>query len=305
MTEQIIEITKDACHLAVDRGFMTVSQDGQEIGRVPLDTIAAVIANAHGLTYTNNLIVQLASQNSMMVFCGSNHSPAAYIWSVDGFHQQSGRMEAQVAASQPTIKRLWQQLVKSKIAHQAAVIEALGQPVVPIRALIAEVKSGDPDNIEAQAARRYWPMVFGSDFRRDQGAGGVNALLNYGYMIIRSTVARYIMAAGLHPSFGLHHSNDFNAMRLVDDVMEPFRPYVDFTVYNLKKMGLEEVTPDTKRILAGLPETEMVGRRGSTAMRQCIQNLCISLSQVFTGEAQELDLPEPQPLLWRHQAGQQ
>lgn len=154
-------------------------------------------------------------------------------------------MEAQVTASQPTIKRLWQQLVKSKIAHQAAVIEAIGQPVIPIRALIAEVKSGDPDNIEAQAARRYWPMVFGSDFRRDQGAGGVNALLNYGYMIIRSTVARYIMAAGLHPSFGLHHSNDFNAMRLVDDVMEPFRPHVDFAVYNLKKMGLEEVTPDS------------------------------------------------------------
>jgi CRISPR-associated protein Cas1 len=304
VTEQIVEITKDACHLALDRGFMTVRHDGQEIGRVPLDTISAVIANAHGTTYTNNLLVQLAKQNSMFVFCGSNHAPVAYLWSVDGFYQQAGRMEAQVKAPVPTVKRLWQQLVKSKISHQAVIIEALGQPVVPIRALVAQVKSGDPDNIEAQAARRYWPMVFGNEFRRDQDAEGVNALLNYGYTIIRSTVARSIMAAGLHPSFGLHHSNTMNAMRLVDDVMEPFRPYVDFCVYHLKQAGKEEVNQETKRTLAGLAEMEMIGSRGATSLKQCTQNLAISLAQVFLGEAEELDIPDPQPPLWRYQPAQ-
>lgn len=303
MTEQIIEITKNACHLALDRGFMTVRHEGEEIGRVPLDMISSVIANAHGLTYTNNLLVQLAKQNSMFVLCGSNHTPVAYIWSVDGFYQQAGRMEAQVRAPLPKVKRLWQQIIKSKIAHQAVIIEALGQPVVPIKSLIAKVKSGDPDNIEAQAARRYWPLVFGKNFRRDQGANGTNALLNYGYTIIRSTVARTVMAAGLHPSFGLHHSNTMNAMRLVDDVMEPFRPYVDFCVYHLHQAGMEDVTPDVKRILAGLADMEMVGKRGVTSLRQCAQGLAVSLAQVFTGETDTLDLPDPQPPLWRYQQG--
>jgi CRISPR-associated protein Cas1 len=299
--ERIIEIATDGRHLAVSRGFMTVSEDGNEIARIPLDDIAAVIGCAHGLTYSNNLLVELAQRKALLVICGSNFSPAAFLWAVDGHHQQSARMELQLTASAPKSKQVWKQIVQAKIAQQAAVAAALGENSLPVSALVAKVRSGDPENIEAQAARRYWPLVFGDSFRREQSAGGVNAMLNYGYMIIRSAMARSIMAAGLHPSIGVHHSNMYNPMRLVDDMMEPFRPFVDFAVWHLLREGQESVTPDVKARLVSLLDMEVETETGMTALRTAIQTMAVSLAMVFEGAYQQLQIPRPQLPLWQSQ----
>lgn len=303
MPERIVEITTDGRHLAVDRGFMTVSEKGQEITRIALDDIASVIGNAHGLTYSNNLLVELARRNVLFVFCGANHNPVGFLWALEGHHQQAARMDAQIDATAPKSKQLWKQIIQTKIEQQACALRATGNPDAPVQALIAKVRSGDPDNVEAQAARRYWPLLFGPDFRRDRDAYGPNSLLNYAYMIIRSTVARAIMGAGLHPGIAIHHKNANNPMRLADDLMEPFRPYADFVVWNLVRQGLGSVTPETKRILASLPEMEIAAATGMCAMRSGIQNAAISLALVYEGDKDRLDLPLPQPPLWQSIAG--
>ena len=296
MIGRIVEIADDRRHLFVHRGFMVVRDtegERKELGQVPLDDIAAVIANAHGLSYTNNLLVALAERGAPFVLCGANHNALGMLLTLDGHHVQAKRIEAQIASTQPTHKRLWAAIVKAKLEQQAAVLEAAGAPTAPLRALTGKVRSGDPDNLEGQGARRYWGLLFGSDFRRDQNAEGLNALLNYGYTVLRSAMARAIVAAGLHPSLGLHHSNDANAMRLVDDLMEPFRPVVDLKVWQLHHADERLVTPETKRALVHVLYDDMQTAAGVTPVMVCMQRLATSLAQVYLGERPKLDLPLP------------
>ncbi|MGP1516813.1 MAG: type II CRISPR-associated endonuclease Cas1 [Ottowia sp.] len=296
MIGRIVEIADDRRHLFANRGFMVVrDKEGErkELGQVPLDDIAAVISNAHGISYTNNLLVALAERGAPFVLCGANHNAVGMLLTLDGHHVQAKRIEAQIAASLPTHKRLWAAIVKSKLEQQAAALEAAGMPAAPLSALVRKVKSGDPNNVEAQGARRYWSLLFGSDFRRDQNGDGLNALLNYGYTILRSATARAVVAAGLHPSIGLHHSNDGNAMRLVDDLMEPFRPLIDLKVWQLRAAGQEQVTQESKRVLVHTLYDDMQTSTGTTPVMVCIQKLAISLAQVYLDEREKLDLPLP------------
>lgn len=294
MLGRIVEIAEDNRHLSLYRGFLLVkSTEGerQEIGRVPIDDICAVIANSHGLSYSNSLLVALAEQGSPFVLCAANHNAVGMLWPIDGNYEVSRRIDAQIEAKLPLRKQLWSSIVRSKLEQQASVLKAIGEPNVPLLALIKKVRSGDPDNIEAQAARRYWTLLFGSSFRRDRQADDLNALLNYGYTVLRATVARAVVAAGLHPAIGLHHSNASNAMRLVDDLIEPFRPLVDLGVFRLAKKDLCQVTPETKRVLVRLMYEDMLTTSGTTPVTVCAQKLAVSLAQVFLGERDKLDLP--------------
>jgi CRISPR-associated protein Cas1 len=188
---------------------------------------------------------------------------------------------------------MWAAIVRSKLEQQAAALEAAGAPTAPLAALASKVKSGDPENLEAQGARRYWTLLFGPEFRRDQNAPGTNALLNYGYTVLRAATARAVIAAGLHPSIGLHHSHDNNAMRLVDDVMEPFRPVIDLKVWQLKRNNEDYVNPDTKRALVRTLYDDMQSDSGATPVMVCMQKLATSLAQVYIGQRDKLDLPLP------------
>src|SRR5690606_29971859 len=248
-----------------------------EIGRVPLDDVAAVVASAHGITYSNNLLVALAERRAPLVICGANHRPAAFLWAVDGHHEQAGRMADQAAASRPLKKRLWAQIVSAKIESQRATLEAVGARHEGFFLLARRVRSGDPDNVEAQAARRYWPLLFGKDFRRDRQAGGTNAMLNYIYTILRAGTARAIMAAGLHPSLGLSHRQRGNAFALADDLMEPFRPLADLIVHDLVRKGVTEVDRETKPELARILVTDMSTREGVSPVGLCLERLALSL----------------------------
>ena len=172
-------------------------------------------------------------------------------------------------------------------------IEAIGGNPTPLTTMLNKIKSGDPDNIEAQAARLYWTQLMGKDFRRDQNAGGINSLLNYGYTILRACTARSVIAAGLHPTISLFHSNANNPMRLVDDLMEPFRPMADLKVWQLAQEDETELQPNTKRALVHVMYDDMQTDAGATPVMTCIQRLATSLVQVYLGERNNLDTPLP------------
>lgn len=296
MIGRIVEVADDRRHLFLSRGFLVVQDtegERKELGQVPLDDVAAVIANAHGLSYTNNLLVALVERCAPFVLCAANHNAVGMVLPIEGNFQQAKRFDAQIVANQPLIKRLWAEIVKSKLQQQAAVLEATGAPFIPLSALVRKVRAGDPDNFEAQGARRYWGLLFGEGFRRDQQGVGLNAMLNYGYTVLRAATARAVVAAGLHPTIGLHHSNEGNAMRLVDDLMEPFRPMIDLKVWQLHKQGEGQISPDSKRALVRTLYDDMQTSAGATPVMVCAQKLAISLAQVFMGEKEKLDLPLP------------
>ena len=272
--DRIIEITQDSRHLAVEHGFMTVSENGTEIGRVPLDQIGAVIANAHGLTYSNNLLVRLAEQNAPLVICGSNHVSVSVLLPLDGHHLQGDIITAQAAMKQTTLNRFWKEIIQAKIRQQAEVLAACGLPDKPLRYMMTQLKSGDPENLEGQAARYYFQTFFGKTFRRDRTQQGINALLNYGYTILRSAVIRAIVGAGLHPSLGIHHCNQYNPMRLADDLMEPFRVLIDREVIQMQR---KEFTHEEKIQLVNVLNNEVMIDGKTQYVNNAIKIYCKSV----------------------------
>ena len=293
MVGRVVDLETDGRHLSLQRGFLVVSEGDEVVGRVGLEGIAAVVANAHGLTYSNHALVTLAERGIATVLCGPNHRPAAIVWPVEGHHAQTGRMADQAHAGRPLKKRLWTQIVRAKIVAQGAALAAVGARHGGFQLLSRKVRSGDPDNVEAEAARRYWPLLMGANFRRDRDAGGVNGLLNYGYAVLRASVARAVMTAGLHPSLGLMHANRGNAMVLVDDLMEPFRPVVDLEVWRLVRDGVDEVDRDAKAALARVMILDLPTAAGMSPVMVCTQRLTQSLARVYAGEGDMLDLPLP------------
>lgn len=291
MSWRIAEVAHDGRHLGRDRGFLTVSDRSTEVGRIPLDDLGAVVANAHGLTYTNSLLIELCQRGIPLVVCGANHVPAGLLWPLVGHHQQAGRIHAQLTSKLPTRKRLWAEIVRAKVANQSAALDLLGLPSLPLKSMVRKVRPGDSANIESQAARLYWPTLFGKGFRRDRSAAGLNALLNYGYAVVRATTARAVVAAGLHPSIGLHHSNKLNGMVLVDDVMEPYRPFVDVRVHALAEARKPEVDSDAKRALAEVLVADLRSAAGVTPLQVCVQRTATSLAMTYAGERKDLEFP--------------
>lgn len=293
MVGRIVEIASDGVHLSVERGFMKVSKDCERLGQVALDDIDALVIHAHGSTFSANLISRLADRGTPVVICGSNHTPVGLVWPIDGHYEQGRRMEAQAGASLPVRKRLWRDTVMAKIRAQADALDLVGEQGGGLRILARKTRSGDPENIEAQAARRYWPLIMGQDFRRDRSLSGVNAFLNYGYTVLRAATARSIIAAGLHPSLAIHHQSRGTALRLSDDLMEPFRPFVDLMVRRLMHAGAIDINRDTKAALAAIVTFDLEGPKGASPMQACLDRLAISLAQVYLGERQDMEFPGP------------
>ncbi len=292
--DRIVDIATDGRHLSAHRGFLIVAQDRVEVGRVPLDDVAAVVVHAHGVTWSTNLAVALAERGAILLLCGSNHAPVAVCLPLAGHHAQNGRMRAQWEAGKPLSKQLWRRLVVAKIRWQAAALTAQGQSAGAFDLLARRVGSGDPDNVEAQAARRYWPLMMGAGFRRDRAADGANALLNYGYTILRSMCARAVVAAGLHPSIGVHHANRGNPFALADDVIEPFRPLVDVMTLRLLANGVAGVTPAAKQAFAALIAFDLPGEAGITPVANAAGRVAQTLAAAFhSGRSADLWLPSP------------
>ena len=297
---RIIEIGTDGRYLSKKRGFLSIADKDSEVAKIPLSEISALIVSAHGVTYSNNLLVELANRGLPMVICGSNHLPIALLLGLDGYHKQAERLDMQITASKNIQNNLWKQIIQSKIRNQASVLAAFEKPANLVLKLANKVKTGDPQNIEAQAARRYFPTLFGKDFIRDRGKSGINSMLNYGYIILRSIVARKLIASGLHAGIAIHHKNANNPMRLVDDLMEPFRPYVDLIVYQLyfEDENLE-ITKEVKAKLVEIKNFAISIDSDVVPLQKAVEIMINSLVKIYMKETKQLSLPTPDLQIWK------
>ena len=290
--ERVVDIETNGLFLAVSRGFLTVKAEGEEKGRVALDDIGALIVHGHGTTWSNTVFTRLSARAVPVVICGTNHAPVACVWPLEGHHLQAARMRAQVSAPRPLGKRMWAEIVSAKIRMQGDVLRLHGIEAGAFARLARGVRSGDPDNVEAQAARRYWKLLFGRSFVRDQDGGGINGLLNYGYTVLRAITARAICAAGLHPTIAIFHANRANAFALADDLMEPYRPLVDHLVRGLADQRQTEVTAEAKRRLASLATLDLRSEAGTSPLAMHVQRLVYSVATSFETGVPALSLPD-------------
>ena len=297
MWGRVVELAVDNRHAFRKDGFLVVkdlSVENAEVGRVPLDDIEAVIVTARDVTVSRSLLSNLAERNCPVVFTDKRYLPSSVLLPITGHHLQAKRFDAQIAAGLPLRKRVWASVIKAKINQQAAVVAHLEHPDARLRRLAEQVRSGDPSNCEAQAAKLYWRSVFGKTFRRDRGEPGINSYLNYGYTILRAATARAIVASGLHPTLGIHHQNEGNPMRLVDDLMEPYRPFIDLQVLELGVGPSDTLSSEGKRALVDVLSHDLVADGERSPVGLCIQRTARSLASIYLGESKALWMPAPQ-----------
>ncbi len=294
MTNRIIEISDPLVCLSMSRGFLIVKIENTEKTRIAFEDIGILVLNGTGATITTNLLNSLLEAGTMVVVLGTNYLPSGIFYPTNPHYLHKQKINLQIQSSKPLEKRLWQQVVKAKILNQAAILSHFnGEDEKQLLELAKKVSSGDKENLEAQAARKYWQKLFGSNFRRNFDASGINSMLNYGYAILRSATARAIFASGLHPAIGIHHSNQENAFCLVDDLMEPFRPIVDFVVKKNfeENQEIQELTPAIKKNLTKILNLDLSTSAGTTPINNCLTRLCQSFVRSLENGEANLDFP--------------
>ncbi len=261
MIKRTIEISRESLHLAVELDQLKLYRHEPESGlasTIPCEDIGLVIVDHPAATYSHAALARLVEFGATVVICGRNHLPAGMLLPLSTNTEVVSRLRDQIRATRPLQKHLWKQIVRAKVRNQALNLSPDSVPRRRLAHLLTEVKSGDPTNIEAQAAKIYWGAWLGedSDFRRElDGGDPVNAMLNYGYAIVRAGVARALVSAGLHPALGIQHSNRSNAFCLADDLLEPLRPMVDREVRRLHRDGCTQIDRGVKAMLLGLLTT--------------------------------------------------
>ena len=262
---------------------------------IPIEDIGVVVLDNKQVTITQALMAALLENNCAIITCNDQHLPVGLFLPLEGNDIQNERFRAQIDASEPLKKQMWQQTVSSKILGQAAVLQTENIENRNMCAWAKEVRSGDADNLEGRAAVYYWRNVFHNpNFVRGQEGDPPNNLLNYGYAIVRALVARALVAAGLLPTLGIHHHNRYNAYCLADDIMEPYRPVVDLAVLDIVKRysDISELTPALKRELLGIPTKDVVIDGHRSPLMVAVQTTANSVQKCFSGEARKIIYPE-------------
>lgn len=267
----------------------------------PIEDIGIVVLDNRRITVTQGLLEALLENNCAVITCDSRSMPVGMMLPLCGNHTQSERFRCQIDASLPLKKQLWQQTVKMKISNQAAVLKAICcKDAKPMLRWVDEVRSGDPDNIEGRAAAYYWKSIFGGisglqNFTRDREGIPPNSLLNYGYAILRAIVARALVSSGMLPTFGIHHRNRYNAYCLADDIMEPFRPYVDRIVYDIVAESDADslsLTKEVKARLLSVPVVDVVIGGKRSPLMVGVSQTTASLFRCYSGELRKIAYPE-------------
>jgi len=295
MIKRTVEISSGPIHLTIKHKQMLLKK-GEEVHSIPVEDIGLLVLSHPAISYTHQLLYELLEQNVAVLFCNRQHMPEGLLLPFEDNQLHQARLQIQAEATKPLKKRLWQQVVQAKIRAQSKVLLEKHGTDDGLKLLIPKVKSGDPSNVEARAAKQYWKSLFkNKDFRRKHDALDLNALLNYGYAIMRAAVARSITAAGLHPSMGIHHHNQYNPYCLADDLMEPLRPFVDSEVYDMyieSGHNLEiEVTKETKKPLLQLLTKDVTIAKKSYPLLEGLHIMAYSLAQCYSGEVKQLELP--------------
>ena len=264
--------------------------------RLPLKILDLLILDHQQITITQALLAKLLANNTAVITCDNTHHPAGMLFNLEGNSLQSQKFQAQIEASIPLKKQLWQQTVSAKIENQAALLKQWRADSKLLLNYAKDVKSGDSENHEAKAAAYYWKHIFPDflEFRRERYGPPPNNLLNYGYAILRALVARSLVASGLLPTLGIHHRNQYNAYCLADDIMEPYRPYVDSIVCHIIRGNGKflEMTPSMKKALLELPAVDVKIDGAKSPLMNAVQRTTASLAKCFEGKARKLLYPE-------------
>lgn len=292
MIKRIVEISNPA-RLSLKNQQMVIDREGFESVSVPIEDMGILILDHTAITHTQGLLTACFENNVAVLICNAKHTPGSILLPLEGNSLHSRTIAQQVQITEPTRKRLWQTIVRAKIREQAKVLLHATGDNAPLPAYAAKVKSGDPDNLEAQAARIYWQKLFGQTFCRDPDVSGINSLLNYGYAVMRAAVARAIVGTGLHPALGLHHHNQYNSFCLADDLLEPLRPAVDLKVYALCKKPQDEpaLTPENKRALLETLSADCIINNQRLPLMTSLHHYASSVRKVICGEHKRVEIP--------------
>lgn len=274
----------------------TSFKEQSQISR-PIEDIGLIIIDHKQITITSGLIEALIANNSAIITCDSHNMPVGLMLPLSCNTTQNERFRHQIEASVPLRKQLWQQTIQRKIENQATALElCTGKKSPNMQRWIKEVRSGDSENIEGRAAAYYWKELFShiKDFTRDRNGISPNNLLNYGYAILRAIIARSLVASGLLPTLGIHHHNRYNAYCLADDIMEPYRPFVDKIVYNtVAQYGTNiELTKEIKSILLTIPQIEVTINGKQSPLMIASSQTTASLYKCFSGETRQIAYPK-------------
>lgn len=269
----------------------------EAVKTIPIEDIGMVILDNKQITITHGLLEALLNNNAAVITCDSSRMPLGLLLPLSGNTVQSERFRNQINASQPLRKQLWQQTVQAKISNQAYVLANMRAAVVKnMQKWASDVKSGDSDNLEGRAAAYYWANMFPEmpDFRRGREGAPPNNLLNYGYAVLRAIVARGLVGSGLLPTFGIHHHNRYNAYCLADDIMEPYRPFVDKLVLEIVDCGedYQELSKNIKMKLLNIPVLDVVIKGQRSPLMIAVGQTTASLAKCFSGELRRIVYPE-------------
>ncbi len=294
MIKRTVEISSGPVHLTIKHKQMLLKK-GEEVHSIPVEDMGLLVLSHPAISYTHQLLYELLEQNVAVLFCNRQHMPEGLLLPFEDNQLHQARLQIQAEATKPLKKRLWQQVIRQKIATQSKVLFLKHGADEGLKLLLPKVKSGDPSNVEARAAKKYWKALFKDEgFRRRYDSPDLNSLLNYGYAVIRAAVARSLTAAGLHPSMGIHHHNQYNPYCLADDMMEPLRPFVDSEVFEMfKEYGsLDiEVTKETKKPLLQLLTKEVRIKGKKYPLLESLHLMASSLASCYSGEAKTIDFP--------------
>jgi CRISPR-associated protein Cas1 len=266
------------------------------LNTVPIEDIGIVILDNGQITITHGALSSLLDNNAAVVTCSNTHMPNGLFLPLAGNTEQNEKFRAQINSSEPLRKQLWQQTITVKIRNQAAILKERKVPINNMLTWAKKVRSGDPDNYEGRAAAYYWkyffPMIEG--FIRDRNGEPPNNLFNYGYAILRAITARGLVGSGLLPTLGIHHANKYNAYCLADDIMEPYRPYVDKIVFEMINNGEDfyELTPSIKKQLLQIGTEEIIIAGERSPLMVGMQRTTASLAKCFEGTARKIIYPE-------------
>lgn len=259
---------------------------------IPIEDIGFVILEHQQTSITLPLLNALSDNNVAVIICGDNYMPNAMLLNLESNTTQGETLRMQIEASEPQKKNIWKQTVESKIKNQAALLKKVGKDGNILRPFYSNVKSGDSDNREGIAAKIYWNELFGSDFVRTREGSEPNNLLNYGYTILRAAMARALMGSGLLPAIGIFHKNKYNAFPLADDIMEPYRPFVDELVYILYSQGKKELTKEVKAEILKILFTDTQFEKTTHPLEIGLTTTTASLVKCLNGTSKKVLYPQ-------------
>lgn len=292
MIKRIVDISEPA-YLRLKNHQLLIERDSTVVGTVPVEDLGVLILQHPAIVITQAVIVACQKTNAVVILCDERHLPYSIMLPLtEGNTLHSRILREQVSINGPTRKRIWKQIVQTKIREQVVTLNLSGKDSIGIERMLGKVKAGDRENHEAQAAQRYWPLLMGKDFRRDPESGGVNAILNYGYSNFRALVARALVAGGIHPSIGIHHHNQYNGLALADDIMEPFRPWVDWKVCDLLvHQSNPQINRDIKQALLRLLASEVIYKTQTLPLMVAAHRLIADFRRTWSDRTATLVYP--------------